>query len=79
MTETGTDRTAFQEERTFEVDGVSFTLRIHADPSGLRGQVFHGEEKIAGSIQIYHQDDPDRLVAAACRDAAVRRAAERLA
>jgi hypothetical protein len=60
-----------------EVDGVTFDLRIWPDPSGLRGQVFWGEEKIAG-VQIYHDTAEGHLVEAARRDPAVRRAVERL-
>lgn len=65
-------------EVELDVGGVGFVLRVFADPSGLRGQVFHGEEKIAG-VQIYHSADVDALVRQACRDRAVLRAAERLA
>lgn len=67
------------DEVAIEVGGVAFTLRVHDDPSGLRGQVFHGEEKIAGSIQIFHHKDVRRLVEMARRDRAVLRAAERFA
>lgn len=59
------------------VDGVTFSMRVSDDPSGLRGQVFHGHEKIAG-VQIYHQKSVDKLIAMAERDRAVLRAAERL-
>ena len=66
-----------REVMEIEVDGVTFELRVHDDPSGLRGQVFWGEEKIAG-VQIYHDHTVGRLVEQARRDAAVQRAAERL-
>ena len=59
-----------------EFDGVALQLRVFDDPSGLRGQVFDGEEKLAG-VQVFHTKDVDRLVATARRDAAVRRAVER--
>lgn len=64
------------EEIPFELDGVSFALRVHPDPSGLRGQVFHDEEKIAG-VQIYHSTDRDRLLREARGNRAVRRWLER--
>lgn len=62
---------------TIEVGGVTFEVRISDDPSGLRGQVFHGEEKIAG-VQVFHIKDVARLLDVARKDAAVKRAAERL-
>jgi hypothetical protein len=58
-----------------EVDGVTFELRVFGDPSGLRGQVFRGEEKVAG-VQLYHDKDVDRLVKLARKDPAVLRAAQ---
>lgn len=61
------------EEIPFEVDGVGFVLRVFPGPSGLRGQVFRGDEKIAG-VQIYHHDDREALLAEARRDRAVKRA-----
>jgi hypothetical protein len=61
------------EEIDFEVDGAAFVLRVFSDPSGLRGQVFRGEEKIAG-VQIYHSDDRGALLREARRDRAVLRA-----
>jgi metal-sulfur cluster biosynthetic enzyme len=64
------------EEIPFELDGVSFALRVHPDPSGLRGQVFQGEEKIAG-VQIYHSTDRDTLLREARGNRAVRRWLER--
>ena len=64
------------EQLDFEVDGVAFVLRVFPDPSGLRGQVFRGDEKVAG-VQIYHRDDRDALLAEALRNRAVRRAAAR--
>jgi hypothetical protein len=64
-------------EVPLEVAGVTFSLRIFDDPSGLRGQVFHGEEKIAG-LQVYHHKDVERLITAAQRDAAVSRAVARI-
>lgn len=56
-----------------DIDGCALELRIFADPSGLRGQVFSGEEKLAG-IQIFHTRDVDRLIARARADRAVLRA-----
>jgi hypothetical protein len=64
------------EEIPFEVDGVDLVLRVHPDPSGLRGQVFRGDEKVAG-VQIYHREDRDALLAEARRDRAVLRAVGR--
>ena len=64
------------EEIPFEVDGIDFVLRVHPDPSGLRGQVFRGDEKVAG-VQIYHREDTEALLVEARRDRAVRRAVER--
>lgn len=58
------------------VGGHQFTLYVHADPSGLRGQVFDGEEKLAG-VQVFHTTDVGRLVALAQRDRAVLRAVQR--
>jgi hypothetical protein len=63
-----------REEIEFESEGSTFVLRVFPDPSGLRGQVFRGEEKIAG-VQIYHSDDREMLLRAARRDRAVLRAA----
>ena len=63
-------------DQPLEVDGVAFVLRVFDDPSGLRGQVFLGEEKIAG-VQLFHTKDVARLVELARRDAAVRRGAAR--
>lgn len=65
-------------ERDLQVAGVEFVLRVFADPSGIRGQVFYGEEKIAG-VQLFHSTDVARLLWLARRDAAVLRAAQRLA
>jgi hypothetical protein len=62
------------EEIGFEVDGMDFVLRVFPDSSGLRGQVFRGDEKIAG-VMIYHRDDREALLAEARRDPAVKRAA----
>jgi hypothetical protein len=61
-----------------EVGGVTFQLRVFDDPSGLRGQVFDGEEKVAG-VQVFHTKDVARLVEMARRDRAVARGAERRA
>lgn len=65
------------DEVALDVDGVAFTLRVFPDPSGLRGQVFYGEEKIAG-VQVFHTTDVARLVQRARSDRAVARAVERL-
>jgi hypothetical protein len=62
------------QEIELEVEGCRFSLRVFADPSGLRGQVFRGEEKIAG-VQVYHVTDVDALVRRVQRDPAVLRAA----
>jgi hypothetical protein len=62
-------------EVEIEVEGHRFRLLVFADPSGLRGQVFRGEEKIAG-VQVYHVTDVDALVRRAERDPAVLRAAK---
>jgi len=64
------------ESLDLEVGGQHFTLYVHPGPSGLRGQVFDGEEKVAG-VQIYHSTDVARLVALARQDLAVLRAVER--
>lgn len=61
-------------EVELEIEGASFVLRVFPDPSGLRGQVFRGEEKIAG-VQIYHSTDVDSLIREARRNRAVLRAA----
>lgn len=63
-------------ELPFEVGGVALTMRVYPDPSGLRGQVFRGEEKLAG-VQIFHTTDIDRLFARAASDRAVLRAVAR--
>jgi len=61
---------AGEQELDLEIEGVDFVLRVFADPSGLRGQVFRGEEKIAG-VQVYHTTDVEALVRQARRDRAV--------
>ncbi len=68
--------TAQRSSVPLEVGGHPFTLHVYDDPSGLRGQVFDGEEKIAG-VQVFHTTDVDRLIALARRDRAVARAVER--
>lgn len=65
------------DELALDIDGVPFTLRVFPDPSGLRGQVFLGEEKIAG-VQIFHTTDVERLMQLARTDRAVARAVERV-
>lgn len=62
------------DEIAFDAGGEAFVLRVFPDPSGLRGQVFRGEEKIAG-VQIYHSTDRDLLLREARRNRAVLRAA----
>lgn len=62
------------EEIEFETDGTAFVLRVSRGASGIRGQVFRGEVRIAG-VQIYHTDDIDLLVRDARRNPAVVRAA----
>lgn len=64
------------QEVVLEVEGARFVLRVFPDPSGLRGQVFHGEEKVAG-VQIYHSTDVEFLMREARRNRAVLRAAGR--
>lgn len=61
-------------ELELEVEGTRFVLRVFPDPSGLRGQVFRGEDKVAG-VQIYHSTDVELLLQEARRDRAVLRAA----
>lgn len=61
-----------------QVGEQHFTMYVIPDPSGLRGQVFDGEEKIAG-VQIFHTTDVQLLVAMAQHDRAVLRAVERRA
>lgn len=63
-----------EETRELEIEGQRFVLRVFPDPSGLRGQVFRGEEKVAG-VQVYHTTDVEALVRSARRDRAVLRAA----
>jgi hypothetical protein len=65
------------EEIDFEVDGVPFVLRVDAGPSALRGQVFSGDEKVAG-VRVYHTEDRQALLRQARADRAVQRAAARL-
>lgn len=62
------------EEIAFDAGGEHYVLRVFGDPSGLRGQVFRGEEKIAG-VQIYHSTDRELLLREARRNRAVLRAA----
>ncbi len=62
------------EEIEFEVEGSAFVLRISRGASGIRGQVFRGEVRIAG-VQIYHSNDVDLLVREARGNQAVLRAA----
>jgi hypothetical protein len=68
---------ATTEEIDFVVDGVGFVLRVFPGPSGLRGQVFSGDEKVAG-VQIYHSEDRQALLRQARSDRAVQRVAARL-
>ena len=63
-------------EVPLEVQGVTFRLLVFPDPSGLRGQVFDGEEKIAG-VHVFHTRDVAALVERAGRDRAVQRGAAR--
>lgn len=65
---------AGEQELELEIEGANFVLRVFADPSGLRGQVFRGEEKVAG-VQVYHTTDVEALVRQARSDRAVLRAA----
>lgn len=65
------------QEVAFVQDGVDLTLRVFPDPSGLRGQVFFGEEKLAG-VQIFHRTEVDVLLRQARGNRAVLRAVERL-
>lgn len=65
------------QEVALEVGGVSFTLLLFPNASGLRGQVWHGEERIAG-LRLFHSSDVDRLAELAGRNTAVLRAAARL-
>jgi hypothetical protein len=62
------------ESLALEVGSCTFELRVFTDPSGLRGQVMDGEDKVAG-IQIFHSTDKDALIAKARADKAVRRRA----
>ena len=64
------------EEIDFEVDGTPFVLRVVVGPSGLRGHVFSGDEKVAG-VYAYHTDDRQVLLRQARADVAVQRAAAR--
>lgn len=59
-------------ELALDIDGISLRLRVYDDPSGLRGQVFDGEEKVAG-VQIFHTKDVQLLLARARGDRAVHR------
>lgn len=59
-------------EVALDFPDVSFRLRVFDDPSGLRGQVFAGEEKIAG-VQVFHTKDVEKLLWKARRDRAVLR------
>jgi hypothetical protein len=77
MTAPGSDAVAngdTPEEIEFEVDGSTFAIRVSHGASGIRGQVFRGEERIAG-VQIYHSNDVELLVRDARRNRAVLRAA----
>lgn len=77
MTGPGVDEIAAgdtPDEIEFEVDGSAFVLRVSRGASGIRGQVFRGEVRIAG-VQIYHSDDVDLLVRDARANRAVLRAA----
>jgi len=66
------------EKIEFEADGVTFVLRVSRGASGIRGQVFRGEVRIAG-VQIYHSNDVELLVREARRNRAVARAAAAVA
>ena len=65
------------QEMAFELSGVPFTLRLFDDPSGLRGQVWHHHERIAG-VRLFHSSDVAKLTEQARRNRAVLQAAERL-
>ncbi len=77
MTQSKSKSNIENSEVPFEFNGVNFTMRIFDDPSGLRGQVFYGEEKQAG-IQVFHTKSQDSLFKKARQDKAVIRAAERI-
>jgi hypothetical protein len=62
----------------FEHAGVQFELRVRREPSGLAGQVFHGQEVVAG-VRLFHSEDVGRLQALVLKDRAFLRAVERLA
>ncbi len=77
MTVPGIDAAAVgdtPEEIEFEVESSAFVLRVSRGASGIRGQVFRGEVRIAG-VQIYHSNDVDLLVREARGNRAVLRAA----
>lgn len=60
-----------------DVGGVPFTVRVFPDPSGIRAQVWYGEERIAG-LRLFHSDDIDRALQQVRSNKAVLRAADRL-
>lgn len=60
-----------------ERDGLEFRLHVFRLPSGLRGDLYFGDEKVAGQ-RIYHSDDVERLRDQVLRDAAFQRAVRRL-
>lgn len=62
---------------TVEVDGVTFTVQTSPSPSGLRGQVWYGERRIAG-LRLFHDDSAERLLEQVRRHRAVLRAAAEL-
>lgn len=65
------------QEVALEVSGVPFTMRLSPSPSGLRAQVWHNDERVAG-VRLFHSSDVNRLRELASRNRAVLRAAERL-
>lgn len=62
---------------TVEVDGVPFSVQTSPSPSGLRGQVWYGERRIAG-LRLFHEDNADKLLEQVRRHPAVLRAAAEL-
>lgn len=67
------------EPQTLPVDvaGVRFTVQVFPSPSGIRGKVWHRDEKIA-AVRLFHDDNVDRLLELVRRDQAVQSAAQTL-
>lgn len=64
-------------EVPLEHEGITFTMQVRHEPSGLATSVFHGPEKVA-SVRMYHSEDQAHLTSLVLRDRAFLRAVTRI-